>query len=69
MRTSSHMDWLDGSERAAAKRFTFHDPHARTVTDGVEQGRKARELTGHRNDATPAGVYDRRCVRKANAVR
>lgn len=54
---------------AGNERFTFHDLRAKAVTDVVEQGRKASELTGHRNEATPARVYDRRRVRKANAVR
>lgn len=51
------------------ERFRFHDLRAKAVTDLVERGRKASELTGHRNEATPARVYDRRRVRKADAVR
>ena len=51
------------------ERFRFHDLRAKAVTDLVGRGRKASELTGHRNEATPARVYDRRRVRKADAVR
>jgi integrase len=51
------------------ERFTFHDLRAKSATDVIEQGRKASELTGHRNEGTVARVYDRRRVRKAAAVR
>lgn len=53
---------------AGNERFTFHDLRAKTVTDLIENGRKASELTGHRTEAIPAKVYDRRAVRKAKAV-
>lgn len=56
-------------ESQGNERFTFHDLRAKAVTDMIERGRKASELTGHRNEATPARVYDRRRVRKADAVR
>jgi len=49
--------------------FTFHDLRAKAVTDLIEDGRKASELTGHRTEAIPAKVYDRRGVRKSKAVR
>jgi integrase len=49
--------------------FTFHDLRAKTVTDLSSQGRKASELTGHRDEKTVARVYDRRRVRKAPAAR
>lgn len=51
------------------ERFTFHDLRAKAVSDVLEQGRKASELTGHRSEAMPAKVYDRRRVRKSGAVR
>ncbi|WP_226419968.1 hypothetical protein [Dechloromonas denitrificans] len=49
-------------------RFTFHDLRAKTVTDMSDQGRKASDLTGHRQESTIARVYDRRRVRKSAAV-
>lgn len=51
------------------ERFTFHDLRAKTVTDMEEQGRKSSNLTGHRQEATIARVYDRRRVRKSLAVK
>lgn len=58
-------EWVDlGHER-----FTFHDLRAKTVTDMEEQGRKSSNLTGHRQEATIARVYDRRRVRKSHAVK
>ena len=58
-------EWVEkGNER-----FTFHDLRAKTVTDVIEQGRKASELTGHKTESIVASVYDRRRVRKARAVK
>jgi hypothetical protein len=54
---------------AGNERFTFHDLRAKAASDVIEQGRKASELTGHRSEAMPARVYDRRRIRKADAVR
>lgn len=51
------------------ERFTFHDLRAKAVTDMTEQGRKASDLTGHRQESTIASVYDRRRVRKSSAVK
>lgn len=51
------------------ERFTFHDLRAKAVTDMTEQGRKASDLTGHRQEATISSVYDRRRVRKSLAVK
>lgn len=51
------------------ERFTFHDSRAKAATDVIEQGRKASELTGHRQEATVAKVYDRRAVRKSAPVK
>jgi len=51
------------------ERFTFHDLRAKAVTDMIEDGRKTSELTGHRTESIPAKVYDRRVVRKSQAVR
>lgn len=58
-------EWVEqGNER-----FTFHDLRAKAVTDLIEDGRKASELTGHRTESIPAKVYDRRAVRKSKAVK
>lgn len=51
------------------ERFTFHDLRAKAVTDVIDQGRKASDLTGHRQEATINRVYDRRRLRKSKAVR
>lgn len=58
-------EWVEqGNER-----FTFHDLRAKAVTDLIEDGRKASELTGHRTESIPAKVYDRRAVRKSKAMK
>lgn len=58
-------EWVEqGNER-----FTFHDLRAKAVTDLTEQGRKASDLTGHRQESTVARVYDRRRLRKSKAVK
>jgi site-specific recombinase XerD len=49
--------------------FHFHDLRAKAVTDVIEQGRKASELTGHRTEDMPAKIYDRRAIRKSPAVK
>lgn len=51
------------------ERFTFHDLRAKTITDLIDQGRKASDLTGHRQEATIDRVYDRRRVRKSTATK
>ena len=51
------------------ERFTFHDLRAKAVTDMIDQGRKASDLTGHRQEATINRVYDRRRLRKSKAVK
>lgn len=57
--------WCDrGNER-----FTFHDLRAKAVTDMIDQGRKASDLTGHRQESTINRVYDRRRLRKSKAVK
>ena len=56
-------------EAAGNTRFHFHDLRAKAVTDVIEQGRKASELTGHRDEQMPAKTYDRRAVRKSPAVK
>jgi len=61
--------WKDGTIREPGERFTFHDGRAKAVTDVIESGRKASELTGHRLESTVAKVYDRRHTRKAAPVR
>ena len=51
------------------ERFTFHDLRAKAVTDVIDQGRKASDLTGHRQESTIDRVYDRRRLRKSKAVK
>lgn len=58
-----------GWAKEGNERFTFHDLRAKAVSDVIEQGRKASELTGHRTETIPSRVYDRRRIRKALAVR
>jgi integrase len=62
-------DLMTAYVAAGGERFTFHDLRAKAVTDVIEQGRKASELTGHRNEQTIARHYDRRAVRKSAPVR
>lgn len=50
------------------KRFTFHDLRAKAVSKLKEDGRIASELTGHTSEAMPNKVYDRRRIRRAQAV-
>ena len=56
-------------EQAGNERFHFHDLRAKAVTDMIDEGRKASELTGHRDEQTPAKIYDRRSTRKSPAVK
>lgn len=51
------------------ERFTFHDLRAKAVTDMIDQGREAKDLTGHRQQSTIDRVYDRRRLRKSKAVK
>lgn len=48
--------------------FHFHDLRAKAITKMVEQGRKARDLSGHKTDAMINSTYDRRVYKKAPAV-
>lgn len=57
--------WVD----AGNERFSFHALRAKAVTDVIEQGKKASELTGHLTESVIASVYDRRRVRKSLPVR
>jgi integrase len=54
---------------AGNERFNFHDLRAKAVTDVIERGGRASNLTGHRTERTPERVYFRTKVRKSNAVR
>jgi len=54
---------------AGNERFTFHDLRAKALTDVIEQGRKASELTAHKSEIMPVRVYNRRKVRKSSAVK
>lgn len=48
--------------------FHFHDLRAKAITKMVEQGRKARDLSGHKTDAMIDSTYDRRAYKKTAAV-
>jgi len=50
------------------ERFHFHDLRAKAITKLVEQGRRARDLSGHKTDAMIDTVYDRRAYKRAQAV-
>jgi integrase len=50
---------------AGNERFHFHDLRAKAVTKMVEDGRQARDLSGHKSDAMIAKIYDRRSVKRA----
>lgn len=56
--------WVD----AGGERFHFHDLRAKAITRMVEQGRQARDLSGHATDAMVAKVYDRRAFKRSKAV-
>ena len=58
-------EWVEQGK----ERFTFHDLRAKTVTDLIENGRKASELTGHRTENISAKVYNRRAIRKSKAIK
>lgn len=53
---------------AENERFHFHDLRAKAITRMVEDGRKARDLSGHKTDLTINKVYDRRSVKRSKAV-
>lgn len=53
---------------AGNERFHFHDLRAKAITRMVEDGRKARDLSGHKTDSTINKVYDRRSVKRSKAV-
>jgi site-specific recombinase XerC len=55
-------------QRAGHERFTFHDSRAMGISKLKEQGRQAREISGHRNESTAERIYDRRRVRSGDAV-
>ena len=54
---------------AGNERFWFHDLRAKAITDMKEQGRDAKEVSGHKTDAMVNRVYDRRRVRRGPAVK
>lgn len=56
--------WCD----SGGQRFHFHDLRAKGITRLVEDGRRARDLSGHADDSTVAKVYDRRAFKRAKAV-
>lgn len=56
--------WVD----AGGERFHFHDLRAKAITRMVEDGRQARDLSGHASDAMVAKVYDRRAFKRSKAV-
>lgn len=50
------------------ERFHFHDLRAKAITRMVEDGRQARDLSGHKSDAMVNKVYDRRSIKRSKAV-
>jgi integrase len=52
----------------SVERFHFHDLRAMSISSMKQQGRDAKELTGHKSDQVPDRVYDRRRIRKSKAV-
>jgi integrase len=53
---------------AGNQRFRFHDLRARSVGTLKRAGRLARDVTGHRTEATADRIYDRRTAKRAKAV-
>jgi integrase len=53
---------------AGNQRFRFHDLRARSVGTLKRAGRLARDVTGHRSEATADRIYDRRTAKRAKAV-
>jgi hypothetical protein len=56
-------------EKAGNQRFTFHDIRAKAVSDLLDDGRDASDVTGHADRRVIDKVYDRRRVRRGKAVR
>lgn len=56
--------WCDNGN----ERFHFHDLRAKAITKMVEDGRQARDLSGHKSDAMVSKIYDRRAVKRSKAV-
>ena len=56
-------------EKEGNERFHFHDLRAKGATDLIEQGEDAKNTTGNANDSILHKVYDRRTVRKGQAVK
>lgn len=54
--------------KSGGERFHFHDLRAKAVTKMVEDGRQARDLSGHTTDAMVTKVYDRRAFKRSKAV-
>ncbi|MBX3629348.1 MAG: tyrosine-type recombinase/integrase [Nitrosomonas sp.] len=50
------------------ERFHFHDLRAKAITKMVDDGRQARDLSGHQTDAMVDKVYDRRKIKRSKAV-
>ncbi|MBM3114979.1 hypothetical protein [Jeongeupia naejangsanensis] len=55
-------------EAAGNERFTIHDMRAKAVTKLRDEGRQAKDITGHKSDQAIDSTYDRRRVRKGSAV-
>jgi integrase len=50
------------------ERFHFHDLRAKAITKMMEEGRQARDLSGHKTDSMVAKIYDRRSIKRSKAV-
>lgn len=59
---------MNAWQASGGERFHFHDLRAKAITRMVEDGRQARDLSGHATDAMVAKVYDRRAFKRAKAV-
>lgn len=58
------VSWVE----TGGENFHFHDLRAKAITRMVEDGRQARDLSGHATDAMVAKVYDRRAFKRSKAV-
>lgn len=59
---------MDAWVAHGGERFQFRDLRAKAVTRMVEEGRQARDLSGHKTDAMVSRVYDRRVFKRSKAV-
>jgi hypothetical protein len=58
-----------GSSQVATTLSESKSQRADAITDMKEQGRDAKEVSGHKTDAMVNRVYDRRRLRRGPAVK